>query len=358
MRIERDSLKKILLSVLWLMLMVIRSGLHFYNPPPILIETVKQFPEPVSFGSGNVIPALIFHILEVNSEFRWKIFSSALTATVFLTIILTIQFRTGKLRNLYSAFAISTPAFTLLAGNIGIWDIFPLIFWLLFFFGPLKFRSASVWLLMLSSPEQGLVSLIAIWFLEKSLGKSFTNNQTKKYLLHSAVIIAVLNVWILSNRVPSRGWLLIKNFLGSAEVFISSFPNLFLSGYGPAWLIFLFFAFKLNVNSRFLLFVSVVVIPTVFTILTLDGSRVFIMVSIPLVIIILKEIARDHVSIQILNENTVLISLIFLFYPTLIVFGGAVYQPLSYEFLSNWIGSLNVHWAVFVENLQSSLGRI
>jgi hypothetical protein len=158
--------------------------------------------------------------------------------------------------------------------------------------------------------------------------------------------------------VPSRGWLLIKNFLGSAEVFISSFPNLFFSGYGPAWLIFLFFAFKLNVNSRFLLFVSVVVTPTVFTILTLDGSRVFIMVSMPLVIIILKEIARDRVSIQILNDNTVLISLIFLFYPTIIIFGGAVYQPLNYDFLNSWIGSLNVHWAAFVENLQGSLGRI
>jgi hypothetical protein len=358
MRIERDSLKKILLSVLWLMLMAVRSGLHFYNPPPILIETVSKFPEPVSFGSGNVFPALIFHVLEINSEFRWKIFSSVLTAIVFLTIIVSIQFHTGKLRNLYSAFVISTPVFTLLSGNIGLWDIFPLIFWLLFFFGPVKFRSASIWLLMLSSPEQGLVSLVAIWFLEKSLGKSFTNNQTKKLLLQSVAIVALLNVWVLSNRVPSRGWLLVKNFLGSVEVFTSNFPNLFFSGYGPASLMLLFFAFKLNVNSRSLLFISLVAIPTIFTILTLDGSRVFIMVSIPLVIIILQEIVQDRNSIQFLNENSFLISLIFLCYPTLIVYNGAVYQPLNYDFLSSWIGSLNVHWTIFVENFQTSLGRM
>jgi hypothetical protein len=31
---------------------------------------------------------------------------------------------------------------------------------------------------------------------------------------------------------------------------------------------------------------------------------------------------------------------------------------LNYDFLSSWIGSLNVHWSVFVESLQDSLGRM
>ena len=357
MRIQPDSLKKILLSFLWLMLMVVRSGLHFQNPSAILLETVERFPEPVSFASSNVFPIFILHVLDINSEFRWKVFSSILTASVFFIILVSIQFRSGRLKDLYSAFVISTPIFTLLVGNVGLLDIFPLIFWLLYFFGPLKFRSTSILLLMLSSPEQGLVSLIAIWLLEKSHGKSFTNNQIKKLLFQCLVIIAFLNLWILFNRIPSRGWLLVKNFFGSAEVFFLNFPHLFLSGYGPIWLIIFFYALRFSYNSKYLFFISVVLVPTAFTILTLDGSRVFILVSVPLVIIILREIANDQSSLQMLSKNRLMIILILLSYPTIIVYGGVVYQPLNYDFIDTWMSSFNVQWSILVENIQKSLGR-
>jgi hypothetical protein len=358
MRIERDSLKKILLSVLWLMLMVVRSGLHFQTPPAILLETVKRFPEPVSFASSNILPIFVLHVLGIDSEFKWKVFSSVLTASVFLTILVSIQFRSGGLKDLYSAFAISTPIFTLLAGNVGLLDIFPFIFWLLFFFGPLKFRSTSILLLMLSSPEQGLVSLIAIWFLEKSHGKSFTNNQIKKLILQCMVILVLLNLWILFNRIPSRGWLLVKNFFGSAEVFILNFPHLFLSGYGPIWLIIFYYALRFNYKSKCLFFVSVVLVPTIFTIFTLDGSRVFILVSIPLVIIILREIAHDESSFQMLSKHRLMIILILLSYPTMIVYGGLVYQPLNYDFINTWMSNFGGQWSLLVESIQKSLGRL
>jgi hypothetical protein len=212
-------------------------------------------------------------------------------------------------------------------------------------------------LLLLSTPEQGLVSLIAIWFLEKSTGKSFANNQIKRLILLSATILVITNVWLLLNNVPARSWLLLKNFLGSTEVFLVNFPNLFLSGYGPIWLLIIYYVVKVQAKFTFTSLVALIAIPTLFTIFTLDGSRVFIMISTPLVIIILREVFCHEPSVQMIRRNKILITFFLLSYPTLIFYNGTVYQPLNYAFLNDLLNQAGINWALIVENIQSTLGE-
>jgi hypothetical protein len=358
MKISTEAWKKILCAVFWLIIMIIKNGLHFQGHSKILFQTVQDFPTPVSFASSNLLPISILQLFKINNEYRWNIFFGVLSLIAILVLLLSIQFRSGQLKDLFSAFVISSPVLTLLSGNVGLLDIFPFAFWLLYFYGPLRFRNLSILLLLLSTPEQGLVSLIAIWFLEKSTGKSFTNNQIRRLILLSATILVITNVWLLLNNVPARSWLLLKNFLGSAEVFLVNFPNLFLSGYGPIWLLIIYFVIRVQAKFSFSSVVALIVIPTLFTILTLDGSRVFIMISTPLVIIILREVFSDEKSARMIRQNTLLITFFLISYPTLIFYNGAVYQPLNYTFLSDLLNQVSENWTIFVENIQSAFGQI
>ena len=340
----------------WMLIFFFRNGVNFQNPSPILMETVTDFPNPVSYASSNILPISLLNIFNIQTIDSWAIFFGTLNFSLVFITFVSIQLKGNELKNFYSVLVVVAPISTLLAGNIGLMDYFLCLSWCLFFFGPKRINTFSALLVSLSSPEQALVSFLAITVLERSVGKSLTGRNTKFFIVQSFCIVIASNLWLLFNHVPARSWLLVRNFVYSIGSFVRDFPNLFLSGYGPFWILVLLFIFRLQKNSKYYAAVSLILIPTLFTLFTLDGSRVFILITFPLVLMCIRELMDLPNVRQNVLRNQLIIVLASLSFPPLIIYGGDYYRPFDNFLFNSVFSRIGFEWSETIDQFQIILG--
>jgi hypothetical protein len=147
---------------------------------------------------------------------------------------------------------------------------------------------------------------IAAFFVLTIYSLSSDNNlKTKKILMitTSAVFIQfyLLNraygKWSFSNGDSRFNWL-VDNGARYFKANISSFPILIFSGYGIIWILVLITILRSSsILNLTLHFISLVIIPFALTMTTFDGTRVWVIITAPLTLHLIRSFSAEKAEI-------------------------------------------------------------
>lgn len=146
-------------------------------------------------------------------------------------------------------------------------------------------------LAVLSSPEHAFVSALCLMLLVHALGDDQSPHRARIYLAISTVGFVAVQVWqrVAGGTGSRLDRLLDVSVTGSHSLqgFLQLWPLSVYSWLGPLWIIVLLAASELRGRRGLTAILAVVVVPAFFTIITLDGTRVFVSIGlVPLVVLI------------------------------------------------------------------------
>lgn len=190
--------------------------------------------------------------------------------------------RTTALVVIFSATATVT-----LLQSVGNYDPITYIGCLVLIFGRHKITwAAGALILALGNPEQAILCSVSLVILSQSQIFSAYRQKAVLSLLVSFIVWLVVMGWMFAYGVRENRLGLLPYFAGLAfENFLSNPPAHIWSWYGPAWILVISLMLSLCGRTRWILFVSLIALPGVATVITVDGARVFGILSFPVLLV-------------------------------------------------------------------------
>ena len=280
---------RILFVTLGLLVLFLRCGIHPGGGVDMVLPAVMHFPKPVSVVSEGVLPIAFLKLLHVQTLGQWTLFFLAITLLFAVSILWLISGQEKKWRTLLLVGFIFSPVTFELLNNVGIGDIFTIIGWLLFLSRKKTFLwVAGIVIVSFTNTPQTPISVFMIFLYYLANHQEWLKIRLLSLASVSIPGYLAIEVWLRANHVtgfidPSKSLI---NFLGdSAYQFFVHAPNSFFSCYGIFWIPILLYVFSASAKRRYLLFISLVVIPLFFAVVVVDATRVFTNLVFPIALL-------------------------------------------------------------------------
>lgn len=304
---------------------VLRTGVAEYRQP-FQLEIAEAFPRPVtSYRGGAVISPMLATVLGIDGDRGWFLLHLAATAALFGVLILLIwrRFPTAHQRLFVTAVVLASGLPVTALVRVGHYDIWLHIGALLVVFSRTAFGTAAGGLLMgFTNVEQTTVALATLGFVAVLVDTSVLRRLAAAV---GGLVVAWASIrgWYAAYDVPteSRADLLAGRLDSSLQGFKRSAPVQVYSWFSAAWIA------VLSVAIRPLVFVALIALPAMFTITTVDGTRVFVACVLPAFLFLVAN-AADRFDRQELEKLTVSTVIVMCVTPGLSTFvGGAIVLP-------------------------------
>jgi hypothetical protein len=259
-------------------------------------KPVENFPVPTeSFSSNSHGLLIISKLLNITSKNSFFIMN-ALLLMIFLSLLYLVLFkRMGSLKAKLLVFLfLSSPIYTVLAGNIGRHDLLSIMGMIFFFLFNRKWTKTSfLFLACLGSPEHTLAAFLLYFLAILILKKRDEYFYGIFSVLISSIFTLISSYWV---HVSALGQSRFNNILTQPEfirIGLRNFANNFLlewySYYGYFWF-FIFIAVLSLPKLHQIKMLILLCFPIIFNIVMVDKTRDFVVAIIPFSFLLLKPI--------------------------------------------------------------------
>ena len=332
---------------------IFRNGIRIQGPGELGLSALQYFPTARYYVSESFGPLLFGKIFGLNNSFRWSSLYLVLTlTTIYMAYFFALK-NFGKLGFLYSlAFSISPYIITLLQ-QIGHYDYFTIVGWLIYYLGfynknnLLKYIGLTI--AASGNPEQALLSVISIYLICRYKSNAELQKEIKSHVAYVLLLFIFIQVWMTWYGASGRLFLVVLYLIKSTTFFLQTFPNSYTSLYGIFWLPIIFYLFQ--TSNKFSKLLPIVIIPLLATILAVDGTRIFSCVSLPILLfLIVNGEFDDLLSIVIKSRDAFILFLaICLFFPFSYVLVGANMEPFGH--LRSIFSQMELSYTEWLRNL-------
>jgi hypothetical protein len=144
-------------------------------------------------------------------------------------------------------------------------------------------------LAVVGNPEQSLVAAIALAVLVWGLGYDRFKRSSVTYIGVAVIGFVSTQIWQrASGSTGTRLFLLTDNLGDSLHKFFAIWPLAIYSWLGPLWIIVVIAVVGLNKRQAVFATVAVIAIPAIASIVTTDGTRVFVVTGLASLIVLTK----------------------------------------------------------------------
>ncbi len=281
-----------LLGVLAFAVAVLRNGIHFDIGSKDYVDGAHTLPAPLNWFSSSWGPLLLGRLTGLaHSTWTWN--AGYLVATLLaLAVAAAVIMRRPTPRHRIALVLLAcSPLPTVLLYGIGRYDIF------LITGSALVALGHRWWVVVLGSiiacsanPEQSIVA--ALCLLLVSFAPRFRDKRRHALIFGGIAIVNWLAVvlWYAHYNVDGSRALLFPVWVAkSMQGFLEAFPLSLFSWYGALWLLVIFVAGSLTGRSRWFVIAGLFLLPGLFTVTTLDGTRVFVCVATAAALFVVHE---------------------------------------------------------------------
>ena len=276
---------------------------------PLQPDSLDSFPTPqptwstLSYGMRTIA-----WIGRWDSQNAYSVISIFISILAVLVIVLcSKKFLNNEDSRIAILLLITSPLAVVLYNNQGRHDALMILGSVL-----LGFLGRNVWtavvaaLIMIgANPEQAVLAtliLFACTFTETF--RSWRKGAIVAFATSTTAFV-ILSFWAQASGIGSRASYIKSLFGNSIYGFVSNFSLSLYAGFGILWILVAYFVVQQDRKRKLLLFVFLIGLPLVFTMITLDQTRVFVgvtaAITTALAIQIAPEIAADLRRIGITN---------------------------------------------------------
>ncbi len=304
------------------------------------LPIIQLFPDYHSYVSASIGPISFGHLLGVNTAIEWLLVCAAVLGACLTTVYFLLRKTDRAIAAAAALFFVSISALSTQFIWLGSYDcfvLFGLSLWALA-------KGRALWIIgalvaASSNPEQMLVGSLALILV--TLAPPLNGFRTKAYALlgSSLAMMFFVTLWMSRSEIQeSRLTLLTENLKTSILQFVRDLPYNVWGWYGVVWLLVLVtLVLSRSWRIRILLLIGMVVVPALATIVTLDGVRVFAMVSMPIALVLVVFISRRVTSDSANSQRYVgLYAVVFLITPAAVSAWSSLGTPLAMRLLS-WL---------------------
>lgn len=305
-------------------------------------DAAYRFPEPNGWLGSSLGVILLMKGLGYPGDLAWERGGLVVYGLVVLGLLLWTT-RTGAWQRVAILLLVASPGFGMLTNLTGHYDYFTLLGSLAVALSRTKRAiTAGACVAVLGNPEQVLVSALCLTVL----GLSFPSAR-----IRAAIMGGIATIWLCflallyggaSGRLDTGGH---YHLLATAlRRFLADWPLAIWAFLGPLWLVLLVTLLAMR-RSVLPALVGVVGIPAAASIVTIDGTRVFVAISCASLAFLIHEVWRTRWATEVpSNEVLGATFLLLILSPAVHLFPGApglLVQPYDYALARHLGWSLN-----------------
>ena len=268
--------------------LLVQTGVDFetQNTTTSYLPASQALPRPIGFYSVSLGNLLLANLLRVHTVTGWMALHLVLTAAVLLATLTAVDRRArgGALALVLAA----SPATTLLLLHIGRYD--PITYLgavLLVLAGSDRAAIVGAVIMALGNPEQAVLAALALLALTHA--PQFRQWRHRARTATIAVVVAYVlgEAWMLGYGVTANRLTLLPLFLMRSLAAFAIAPKVSVwSWQALLWVIDLIAIVATPRSSRRWTTIALVGLPAIAAFLTLDGARVFALVSLPVSLVV------------------------------------------------------------------------
>ncbi|MCB0915536.1 MAG: hypothetical protein H6525_10985 [Actinobacteria bacterium] len=270
-----------ILGLLAVLLAVVRNGIHFDIGSVDFAAGARQLPEPENWFSSSWGPLLVGRVLGLDADVdTWNTGFLIFTLAALVAAAVVILARPTPRHRVALIVLACSPLPTVLLYGIGRYDLFLITGsalvalgrrWWVVVIGALIATSAN--------PEQSIVAAVCLLLVASA--PRFRAKRRDAVIFGGIAVVNWIGVtlWFAHYEVDGSRALLFPVWIAkSLQGFVEAFPLSLYSWFGALWLVVLFVVGSLTGRSRWFVIAGLFALPGLFTITTLDGTRVFVCV--------------------------------------------------------------------------------
>ena len=287
-----------ILFIILLSILLIKSGfiVETTNIIGSYLPVAKLFPHPAGYFSSSFGNVIISRVLRINNPEQWIALHAFLAALALLIAAEECRQINRGSRNLALLLFISLPASANILHTIGKYD--PIVYAGSFIFAFSACRGKAVigsLIMAAGNPEQAFIACTCSYIL--SLSRPFARHRKicKLGVACSITVLTITQVWLaLSGSFGESRLMVIPRYLEqSINQFESNPINYIWSLLGAFWVAFILILRLLKFNPVIIISCCIIA-PFIFTLITLDGSRVFGLISLSSIIFTIRSLCSTN----------------------------------------------------------------
>lgn len=290
-------------ALILLALYFLKNGINFEvgNIRDAYLPASQALPKPIGYFSASLGNLIIAKFLGIKTIDSWVALHALLLILSFILIVALI------LNNsIYNKSDLLLIVFTLsslqtLTGTLGKYDV-------LTFFGGCCLilakseivASCGAIILILGNPEQAIIATFCLLLLSANTEFKVWRKRALTALSLSCLIYLFIQFWMLNNAIISNRLTLIPYYLQlSVNHFLNNPTSSIWAWLGLGWIPLIFTLVHFKNKSFFVNWFPLLVVPTVLTLITADGARVFSLLILPSYLVVSmwfwKNLTNNHI---------------------------------------------------------------
>lgn len=271
---------------------VVRNGIHFDIGSADFAAGARELPKPLNWFSSSWGPSVFGRITGLDaSENTWNTGFLIATLAALAAGAFVILWRPTPRHRIALVVIACSPLPTVMLYGIGRYDLFLITGsalvalgwrWWLVVIGALIACSAN--------PEQSIVAAACLLLVA---GAPRFRAKRRDALIFGGIAVAnwiAVTMWFAHYEVDGSRALLFPVWVAkSVQGFLEAFPLSLYSWFGALWLMVLFVVGSLTGRSRWFVIAGLFALPGLFTVTTLDGTRVFVCVATAAALFVVHE---------------------------------------------------------------------
>ncbi len=297
------------------------------------IEAISDFPDISAYWRTSLLPLMIAKVMGVETVGGWVALHVLATAFLLVGTAIALLRRMGDEYGVvaFGLFVLG-PIGAVLFGGIGFYDVWVIA-------GAVLLVAGKSWIIRIIGSvvllggnfELGCIALLGyvIWIAAQGSRKRLQNTIVETGFSIAAVYALLAWVYRSAPDPDSRGEWFVNQAKGSMVNAIVVFPLLAFSFFGVTWLLIgRHIIERKGMWPRALVFISLVMLPGVMAMTTLDGTRVFVAIAAPATVAVLfsADTYRAISGVEITPRNLAIAALVI---PTLQVHMGEIINPYA-----------------------------
>jgi len=316
-----------------------------FGPKPVgpgfvasFVESAKAFPVEVNQTSSSLGIVLLMRLLGVDREVEWWAVAVVLSGAVALALALALR-RLKDWWRVTLVVALLSPAFGVVVGLVGHYDLFTIAGSVVV--GVARHRVVVVLgalLACLGNPEQMVVAAVALGIVSLGLRPL----RARALLTGLVVVLWNLGLRLLHSTDNARLGLLTDPgmLMTSLRRWLADWPLATWAFLGPLWILLAICLIDRSWRTRLAIVGGCVLAPAVASIVTLDGTRVFVATGLAALVGVISVTWRERWAAEPAGPHLLGFAVLCLaFIPAVIMLpsgAGLLHQP--YDSLLNVLG--------------------
>jgi len=279
-------------------LTTVRSGIRIAYNLDIYRADSLAFPKIGAYYKSSLIMPITTKLFHLDSLPKWITFHVLITILTLL-IVAYLIFRLHATHNtrLLIALVLFSQLQVVMLTELGKFDLYLIFGSILLILNksiPIQFLGALT--IAMGNFEQAIVLLgtLALFSLSTDNQLSFKRYAsigTSAVMFQFLALNTAYGSWSAEGGDSRLNWLT-NNWWRFIKANVASLPTLIYSGYGACWILIAIYISKgSTVRNRLINFMCLILIPLIMTLITFDGTRIWVIISAPLLLVVLRSFA-------------------------------------------------------------------